>query len=116
MSTVQEHNDFWSEFDSDRFGFDAIGDRAAGVVIERRAETGQSGRLPVLKLRIDDGDEKELWAGQFDLRQKLAKERVEIGDRIMVEFIEERPTGRGNPMKVFKLDVERSSIGDEDAF
>jgi hypothetical protein len=111
MTANDSTTEFWSEFDSDRFSFDESGDRADGVVIERRAENGQSGRLPVLVLRTDDGEDKELWAGQFDLKQQLAKQRVDVGDRVTVELTGTRPTGRGNPMKLFKLTVTR---GDDD--
>jgi hypothetical protein len=103
-------DDFWPEFDSDRCRFEEIGDRAAGLVVDRRVEAGQSGRLPVLVLRDDDGYDRELWAGQVDLRQQLADKRVKVGDQITIELTGTKPTGRGNPMKLFKLTVEH---GDE---
>jgi hypothetical protein len=108
----------WDEFSPKRFSFDAIGDKAAGVITGIRVENGQSGRTPVLEVRDPDGRDRELWCGSVDLRSKVAEARPDVGDSIDVEYIEAVATGMPTKMKRFRVAIERASGGelDEDAF
>jgi hypothetical protein len=103
----------WSEFEAKRFAFETVGDKGSGTVTGVRIENGQSGRTPVLEVKDTDDRARELWCGSFDLKQKFAELRPEVGDGIYVELVELRHTGMPSPMKVFDVRVTKP---DDEAF
>jgi hypothetical protein len=69
---------------SDYVKFENFGDTVSGVIIDLGIQTWQDGsKSPKLTLRTADGD-KVLTASQFQLKQKMAELRPEVGDSIKV--------------------------------
>jgi hypothetical protein len=87
--------------------FDNIGDKAEGRVASMTTKTfpndkGGQDVVPQLVLVGEDGTEKTLTAGAFDLRKKLIEARPDIGDWVRVTFI-----GRDGKAKKYSVDVKR---------
>ena len=96
----------WGEIAGDRWAPKEVGDTITGLLVDLRVEDGRSGKLPVLTIATDDGS-REVWAGQWDLRTKLADASIQVNDQITVTFTGEKHTGQASPMKLFEVDVER---------
>jgi hypothetical protein len=94
----------WSEFAGDRWAPKEVGDAITGLVVDMRIEDGRSGKVPVLTIATDDGS-REVWAGQWDLRTKLADADIQVNDEITIEFTGEKQTNQPSPMKLFHVDV-----------
>jgi hypothetical protein len=95
----------WNKFAGNRWAPNEVGDTIYGLVVDMRVEDGRSGEVPVLTLATDVGS-REVWAGQWDLRTKLAGSDVQVNDSITIVFSGEKHTGQASPMKLFDVDVE----------
>jgi hypothetical protein len=98
----------WSEFVGDRWAPKEIGDSITGLIVNMRVEDGRSGKVPVLTISTDDGS-REVWAGQWDLKTKLADADIQANDSVTIVFASEKHTGQASPMKLFDLQVERGT-------
>lgn len=97
-------DEFWSEFQSDRWSPDNIGDSITGYVTKREITEAHGKRVPLLTLRVDDaGNEREVLASQTMLKQALADLNVGVGDKLRITLIELKNTGQPQPMKVFQV-------------
>jgi hypothetical protein len=101
-------------FDYDRYTsgdfvkFDNVGDSVTGILKEvREGRDFNGGPCPQLIIEVDGGDEKTLTAGQVLLKQALAEQRPQPGDKIRITY-----SGRGEgkpgkePPKLFTVEVK----------
>jgi len=94
---------------SDYVKFENVGDTISGVIIDLGIQTWQDGsKSPKLTLRTADGD-KVLTASQFQLKQKMAELRPEVGDSIKVTLEGVEKLQGGKTMKVFNVAVKKKS-------
>jgi hypothetical protein len=94
---------------SDYVKFENVGDTVSGVIIDLGIQTWQDGsKSPKLTLRTADGD-KVLTASQFQLKQKMAELRPEVGDSIKVTLEGVEKLQAGKTMKVFNVAVKKNS-------
>jgi hypothetical protein len=94
---------------SDYVKFENVGDTVSGVIIDLGIQTWQDGsKSPKLTLRTADGD-KVLTASQFQLKQKMAELRPEVGDSIKVTLEGVEKLQGGKTMKVFNVAVKKNS-------
>lgn len=94
---------------SDYVKFENVGDTVSGVIIDLGIQTWQDGsKSPKLTLRTADGD-KVLTASQFQLKQKMAELRPEVGDSIKVTLEGVEKLQGGKTMKVFNVAVKKKS-------
>lgn len=89
-----------------------VGDVASGTLrgIKMHDFGDGQGPKPQLTLADDDGTERILTAGPFQLRQILGEHRdeIEIGCKLRIELIRLEPRALGKA-KIFKLDIEKAS-------
>jgi hypothetical protein len=97
----------WDRYGSDRWSPEEVGDEIAGTILNVREETGKSGLLPVLRINTTHG-EREVWAGQVQLQQSLAKYKPDVGDHITIKLVELRATGMPSPAKIFDIALDRA--------
>lgn len=98
-------DDFWTEFESDRWSPTNVGDAITGFVTKREITEAHGKRVPLLTLRVDDqGNEREVAASQTMLKQALAELNVQVGDKLRITLVELKNTGQPQPMKVFQVD------------
>ena len=94
---------------SDYVKFENVGDTISGVIVDLGIQTWQDGsKSPKLTLRTADGD-KVLTASQFQLKQKMAELRPEVGDSIKVTLEGVEKLQGGKTMKVFNVAVKKKS-------
>lgn len=90
--------------------FDNVGDTVTGTIVTVRAHRFDDNSVaPQILLKLDDGTEKTLTAGQVRLKAALAEKRPEAGDRITVTLTEVEKRGGGKTLKHFELQVNPTS-------
>lgn len=91
-----------------------VGDVAAGTLrgIKMHDFGDGQGPKPQLTLADDEGNERILTAGPFQLRQILGehKDEIEIGCKLRIELIRLEPRALGKA-KIFKLDIQKATAG-----
>ena len=88
--------------------FENVGDSISGVITAIKVHRFDDGSTaPQVFLRTDDGEERTMTAGQFRLRQALAEQRPDAGDRLTVTLIEIQKLAGGKSLKVFDVKVVR---------
>lgn len=88
--------------------FDNVGDTVIGDVIAIRTGKDFSGNpCPELVLKMDDGSEKTLTAGQVRLKSELAEQAPQVGDRIRIVYsgVGDAKPGKA-PAKLFDVAVK----------
>jgi hypothetical protein len=104
----------WSPYEGDRWTPEQIGDEISGTILELATAVGMNDKAhPVIKLDTDGG-ERTVNVTPVQLQGELAKVKPQEGDRLHVELVELRATGRPQPMKVFAVKHEPASGGDLD--
>jgi len=98
----------WEPFEGDRWSPENVDDTIVGTVIGIRVESGKAGDVPVVTLQTDDGDKKEVWASPTMLKQALATEKPQQGDKLAIKLTELRQVGQPSPLKVFAVKVKRA--------
>jgi hypothetical protein len=100
-------------FDYDRYTsgdfvkFENVGDTVTGILKEVREGRDFNGNpCPLLVIEVESGDEKTLTAGQVLLKQALAEQRPQAGDKIRITYsgIGEAKPGKA-PAKQFIVQV-----------
>jgi hypothetical protein len=98
-----------------RVRFDVVGDRVRGTVLSISKYTNANGAALQYQLgqavtqqagRQARHDTIEMIAGSTNLVGQLVMKRPRGGDVLDVTLIELRPSMAGNPLKVYKIDVE----------
>jgi|OM-RGC.v1.027439274 hypothetical protein len=107
----------WSEFagpsgDEEKWVWDTKGQTLEGVVRRLQAVETKFGRSPVASIETEDGTIYTLWIRQNALQKVMAKEAPTVGDTVRITFTDEVDTGKGNPAKLFDLEVERDDKGE----
>jgi diadenosine tetraphosphate (Ap4A) HIT family hydrolase len=86
--------------------FEKVGDSITGTILTVRAHRFDNNSVaPQLLLRLDDGEEKTVTAGQVRLKAKLAEMRPEAGDRITITLTEIEKRAGGKELKHFDVHV-----------
>lgn len=88
--------------------FENVGDTVIGDILAIRTGTDFAGNpCPELVLRLDDGEEKTLTAGQVMLKSELAAQAPQVGDRIRIVYsgVGEAKPGKA-PAKLFDVAVK----------
>lgn len=85
-----------------------VGDKIVGQVSSVEVVATKFGPRPLLVLETDDGPRK-VWASAARLRSGLAESNPQVGDKLGILFSDEEDVGKGNPMKIFKVKVEKST-------
>lgn len=104
----------WSEFggiageDIEQWRPETVGDKIVGVITHLEVVDTKFGRRPVMVLDTDAGPRK-VWASASLLRAELAAQNPQRGDKVGILFESEEDTGKGNPLKHFKIKVEKAS-------
>lgn len=112
----------WDEFSGssdgdfpDRFKFDTVGASIAGTIRNLRVTDfgGTAEKSPELWVEKDDGTTLSVVATQTRLRQLLAQERPNVGDRIAIVYTGdgERTKPGFNPPKQFDVVVKHGTNG-----
>ncbi len=83
-----------------------IGDKIVGYLIHVEVVSTKFGPRPLMLLDTDDGTRK-VWCSSVGLRASLSEQNPQVGDKVGILFTGEEDTGKGNPMKVFKVKVEK---------
>ncbi len=85
-----------------------VGDEATGVLKSVKMHDFGDGQGPKPQLTLvgDDGTERILTAGPFQLRQLIDKQKPEIGDKVKVVLVRLEPRAKGTA-KIFTLDVAK---------
>lgn len=110
----------WDEFNSptdgefpDSFKFDTVGKSIAGTISNLRVTDfgGTADKSPELWITKDDGEQLSVVATQTRLKQLLAQERPNVGDRIAIVYTGdgERTKPGFNPPKQFDVVVKRAA-------
>ncbi len=96
--------------DAESFAFVNVGDAVVGDIVHvapATVETKYGPRLPI-QLRRDDQSVVTLWIKQgqmasviIDAVHAAGANGLTIGGRLAVTFESEKPTNKGNPMKVY---------------
>ena len=88
-----------------------VGDMASGTLKAVRSHDFGDGQGPKPQLTLvdDEGAERVLTAGPFQLRQMLHERRdeIQIGVKLRIELIRLEPRALGKA-KIFTLDVEKA--------
>ena len=106
-------------FEGDRWSPEEVDDQIVGTVTALKVEQGKAGDVPVVTLETDDGHKKEVWASPTMLKQALATEKPQVGDKLAIKLTELRQVGQPSPLKVFAVRVKRQEPEhdpDTDAF
>jgi hypothetical protein len=98
------------EDDAESFAFINVGDAAVGDIVHvapTTVDTKYGPRLPI-QLRRDDQTVVTLWIKQgqmasaiIDAARQAGADGIAVGGRLAVSFESEKPTNKGNPMKVY---------------
>ena len=108
MSNIWDDPDMRA--DGDYVAFNDPGDKVVGEILGITIHTfPDNKRAPKLYIRTDDGEEKTLTAGQFELKKKLGELRPETGDRIAVVFTGAEKLEGGKTLKRFDVQVQRGA-------
>jgi hypothetical protein len=90
--------------------FDTIGDTVTGTILHVKAHRfDDNNDAPQILLRLDDGAEKTVTAGQVRLKAALADKRPEAGDRITITLSNIEARGGGKTLKHFDVAVVRGN-------
>lgn len=113
------------EDDAESFAFVNIGDAVVGNIIHinpTTVETKFGPRLPI-QLRRDDQTVVTLWIKQgqmasaiVDAARAAGADGLAVGGRLAVTFESEKPTNKGNPMKVYAAAYKAPTVNPADAF
>lgn len=100
--------DPWDTIPSgDFYQWENVGDSIAGDVIAKIIDKDFNGNpCPGLTLRLDDGEECRITAGQAQLRAKLLEAAPQVGDRIKITFTGEEKREKGK-LKLFDLALKK---------
>lgn len=89
----------------------AIGDKFLGLFLGTTESTGNYGKQTNYKFRWRNPQGvvgEMLFTPPADAALKLRKANLQPGNRVRVEFVSTRDIGKESPMKVFKIQVDRS--------
>ncbi len=96
-----------------------IGEKFAGRFVKTQEQTGafaKKGRLDYVFKFVQVNDEtgekatvEGTLSGGIDLTMKLDKAKLKVGEKVLVEHVEDKEIGKDNPMKIFKVLVDRST-------
>lgn len=113
------------EDDAESFAFVNIGDAVAGDIVHiapATVETKYGPRLPI-QIRRADTTVVTLWVKQgqmasaiIDAARDAGAEGLAVGGRIAVSFDSEKPTSKGNPMKVYSAAYKTPTVDVAAAF
>ncbi len=103
--------DQFPEENSDYISWDQPGDQTIGTIKEIREGTDFNGnKCPELILEVnEDGDEQTLTAGQAMLKQLLAEQRPQVGQKIRITYTGDERTDRGGTKKLFTLETKEGT-------
>lgn len=113
------------EDDAESFAFTKIGDAVVGDIVyiaQVTVETKYGPRLPI-QIRRDDNTVVTLWIKQgqmasaiIDAAHGAGVDGLAVGGRIAVSFESEKPTNKGNPMKVYAAAYKAPTVDVAAAF
>ena len=113
------------EDDTESFAFTQIGDAVVGDIVHvapTTVDTKYGPRLPI-QLRRDDQTVVTLWIKQgqmasaiIDAAHNAGADGLAVGGRLAVSFESEKPTNKGNPMKVYAAAYKAPTVNIGDAF
>lgn len=113
------------EDDAESFAFTNVGDGVVGDVVHvapTTVETKYGPRLPI-QLRRTDDTVVTLWIKQGQMASAIidavhgaGADGIAVGGRLAVTFESEKPTNKGNPMKVYAAAYKAPTVNIGDAF
>lgn len=113
------------EDDAESFAFVKIGDGVVGDIVHiapATVETKYGPRLPI-QIRREDQTVVTLWIKQGQMASALVDaahaagaDGLAVGGRLAVTFESEKPTTKGNPMKVYAAAYKAPTVNVADAF
>lgn len=113
------------EDDAESFAFTKIGDGVVGDIVHvspTTVETKYGPRLPI-QIRRDDQTVVTLWIKQgqmasviVDAAHAAGADGLAVGGRLAVTFESEKPTNKGNPMKVYAAAYKAPTVNVATAF
>lgn len=113
------------EDDAESFAFTNIGDAVVGDIVhvpQTTVETKYGPRLPV-QLRRDDDTVVTLWIKQGQMASVIVEaahnagaDGISVGGRLAVSFESEKPSNKGNPMKVYAAAYKPPTVDPAAAF
>ena len=83
--------------------FDQIGQQSIGMLEGIREKEGKFGPETVLDFASLSGDSAFSITAPYDLKQKAAK--LVTGNIVRITYIANRPTAKGNSMKIFRVET-----------
>ncbi len=113
------------EDDAESFAFVNVGDAVVGDIVHvapTTVDTKYGPRLPI-QLRRDDQTVVTLWIKQgqmasaiIDAARGAGADGLAVGGRLAVSFESEKPTNKGNPMKVYAAAYKTPTVNLGEAF
>lgn len=113
------------EDDAESFAFTKVGDGVVGDIIHiapQTVDTKYGPRLPI-QLKREDSTVVTLWIKQgqmasaiIDAAHAAGADGLTVGGRLAVTFEAEKPTNKGNPMKVYAAAYKAPTVNIGDAF
>lgn len=113
------------EDDAESFVFAQVGDGVVGDIVHispTAVETKFGPRL-IVQLRREDQTVIQLWIKQgqmasaiVEAARKAGADGIAVGGRLAVTFESEKPTNKGNPMKVYAAAYKAPTVNLGDAF
>lgn len=113
------------EDDAESFAFQKVGDGVVGDIVHiapQTVDTKYGPRLPI-QLRRDDQTVVTLWIKQgqmasaiVDAAHQAGADGITVGGRLAVTFESEKPTNKGNPMKIYAAAYKAPTVNLGEAF
>jgi hypothetical protein len=113
------------EDDTEPFKFEKIGDALVGDIVHvpaKSVETQFGPRLPI-QVRRDDGTVVTLWIKQGQMASAIVAaarkadcDGITVGGRLAVTWESEKPSGKGNPMKIYAAAYRPPAVDPTAAF
>lgn len=89
----------------DYFAFNTLNDEIVGVIakVTLKDDTMRSKKVVDLTFTLDDGTEKTVTAGQYDLARQVLDLRPAVGARMSIKWARTEPSGKASPKKLFDI-------------
>lgn len=102
------NNDPWADIPAgDFYVWENPGEVLTGDVIAKIIDKDfNGGPCPGLTIRLDDGEEIRLTAGQAQLKAKLLEAKPQVGDRIRIAFTGIEKRSGGKTLKQFEVSIK----------
>lgn len=113
------------EDDAESFAFTNIGDHVVGDIVhvpQQTVETKYGPRLPI-QLRRADNTVVTLWIKQGQMASVIIEaaraagaDGIAVGGRLAVTWVAEKPSSKGNPMKIYEAAYKAPTVDVAAAF